>query len=246
MRQRFEGAVTIVTGATRGMGEAIVRALVAEGGRVVFTGRDRGAGAALEAQLAGAAEFVCQDVGVEEDWRAVVSHTLARMGCIDGLVNNAGLMGKNPIEGTTPQQIADLIATNQTSILLGMKYVVGPMRAGGGGSIVNIGSVAALRGMAGISAYSGAKAAVAAMTRAAAIELAPDRIRVNVVHPGPFATRMLSDSMGSEGEEYAKAAVPMGRVGQPREMAGPVLFLLSDESSYITGAELSVDGGLNL
>lgn len=245
-RRRFDDSTTIVTGGTRGMGEAIVRGLVAEGGRVVFGGRDEAAGQALADELGPTVRFIRMDVGDEAGWLQAVGLALGWSGRIDGLVNNAGLMGQNPIADTNPEMLARLVATNQTAILLGLKHVVGPMRSAGRGSIVNIASVAALRGMAGISAYSGVKAAVAGITRAAAAELGPDQIRVNVIHPGPFATRMLSESMGEKGLEYAKTMVPLGRAGQPSEMIGPVLFFLSDESSYVTGAQLSVDGGLAL
>jgi 3alpha(or 20beta)-hydroxysteroid dehydrogenase len=245
-RKRFEDTVTIVTGGTRGMGEAVVRGLVAEGGRVVFGGRDEARGSAIEGELEGAAKFVRHDVGDEESWKDVVRVALDITGRIDGLVNNAGLMGQNPVAETSIELLAKLVSTNQTAVLLGIKHVVGPMRAVGRGSIVNIGSVVVRRGMALVSAYSGAKAAVAGITRSVAMELASDRIRVNAIHPGFFATQMLTDSMGEEGMVIGAETTPLGRVATTDEMVGPVLFLLSDESSFVTGAELDVDGGLSL
>jgi 3alpha(or 20beta)-hydroxysteroid dehydrogenase len=246
MKQRFEDTVTIVTGGTRGMGEALVRGLVAEGGRVVFGGRDEVAGSAIDRELRGRAIYVRQDVGNEDDWKEVVSVALEITGTIDGLVNNAGLMGHNPVAETSMDLLAKLVSTNQTAVLLGIKHVVGPMRAAGRGSIVNTGSVVVRRGMAFVSAYSGAKAAVAGITRSAAMELAPDNIRVNAVHPGFFATQMLIDGVGDEGMAVGTATTPLGRVASADEIVGPVLFLLSDESSFVTGAELDVDGGLSL
>lgn len=243
MPSRLDGQVIIVTGGTRGMGEATVRGIVEGGGQVVFGGRDVVAGEALALELGENAMFVRQDTADEADWVAIVKTAVQAFGRIDGLVNNAGMMGKNPIAETDMALAAELVATNQTAILLGMKHVVPAMRRAGGGSIVNIGSVAVGRGMALISAYSGTKGAVAAISRSAAAELGPDGIRVNTVHPGPIATRMLDDSMGPNAQELIAELTPLGRVGQPSEIAAPVIFLLSADSSYMTGAELAVDGG---
>jgi 3alpha(or 20beta)-hydroxysteroid dehydrogenase len=246
MNDRLSGKVTIVSGGTRGMGEAVVRGIVAAGGQVVLGGRDEPKGLAIAASLGPAARYVRLDVASEDDWRSVHAAAIDAFGRIDGLVNMAGLMGNNPLAETALELVGSLVATNQTSVLLGIKHVVGAMRAAGGGSIVNIGSVAVRRGMAGISAYSGVKAAVAGITRAAAMELAPENIRVNTIHPGVFQTRMLEEAMGTEGITYGAQVTPLGRVAQPEEMVGPIVFLLSDESSFVTGAELSVDGGLSL
>lgn len=243
---RLQGKVVIVTGATRGMGEAIARGIVAQGGKVVLGGRSAAKGQAVAQDIGPNAVFSSLDVGSESDWSAMVSLALRSFGRIDGLVNCAGLMGKNPLAETSLPLLHDLIATNQIGTLLGIKYTVPAMRKSGGGTIVNIGSIAALRGMADISAYSGTKAAIYGITRSAAMELASDNIRVNTINPGVFATQMLEDAMGSEGLTYGAQVTPLGRVGQPEEMVGPVVFLLSDESSFVTGSTLSVDGGLSL
>jgi len=235
-----------VTGGTRGMGEAIVRGLVDEGGRVVFGGRDESAGRVLQEELSDAALYVRQDVGVEADWEQIVATALGITDRIDGLVNNAGVMGHNSVAETSLEQHAQLVATNQTAVLLGIKHVVGPMRTAGRGSIVNIGSVVVRRGWPLVSAYSGTKAAVAGITRSAAMELAPNNIRVNAIHPGSFDTEMLTVGFGENALAIAAEAAPLGRVGDSSEMVGPVLFLLSDDSSYVTGAELDVHGGLSL
>jgi 3alpha(or 20beta)-hydroxysteroid dehydrogenase len=246
MTNRLDGKVVIVTGATRGMGEAIARGIVANGGKVVLGGRGAAQGRAVADSLGGNAIFSQLDVGNEADWEAVTTLTLQRFGKIDGLVNCAGVMGKNPLAETSVELLYSLISTNQIGVLLGIKHCVPAMRVAGGGSIVNIGSIGALRGMADISGYSGTKAAVSGISRSAAMELASANIRVNTIHPGVFATQMLDESMGSEGEIYGAKVTPLGRVGQPHEMAGPVVFLLSDESSFVTGSTLSVDGGLSL
>jgi 3alpha(or 20beta)-hydroxysteroid dehydrogenase len=246
MAGRLSGKVAIVTGGTRGMGEAIVRGIVAESGKVVFGGRDEAAGNAIASDLGNGAYFVRQDVALEEDWRKIVAAALQKFGRINGLVNNAGSMGQHGVSEITMDLAQSLFATNQLAVLLGIKHVVGPMRSIGSGSIVNIGSVAVRRGMARISAYSGVKSAVSGITRSTAMELAPENIRVNAIHPGTFDTRMLAESMGADALAYAADVTPMNRAGNPREMTGPVVFLLSDESSYVTGAELPVDGGLSL
>lgn len=246
MDRRLDGKVVIVTGATRGMGAAIARGIVAHGGKAVLGGRSSAQGQELADKLAPNAVFAPLDVSSEADWSAIVTLALQQFGRIDGLVNCAGVMGKNPIAETSLALLHDLIATNQIGVLLGMKHTVPSMREVGGGAIVNIGSIGALRGMADISAYSGTKAAIHGITRSAAMELANSNIRVNTIHPGVFATQMLEDSMGSEGLTYGAQVTPLGRVGQPEEMIGPVVFLLSDESSFVTGSTLSVDGGLSL
>ena len=154
MRARSRSAIrSIVTGGTRGIGEAIVRGIVAEGGRVVFGGRDEAAGSAISRELGNQAYFVRQDVALEDDWRKIVAVALQAFGRINGLVNNAGSMGQHGVSEITMDLAQSLFATNQLAVLLGIKHVVGPMRSIGSGSIVNIGSVAVRRGMAGISAY---------------------------------------------------------------------------------------------
>jgi 3alpha(or 20beta)-hydroxysteroid dehydrogenase len=246
MSRRLEGKTIIVTGGTRGMGEAIVRGVVAHGGNAVFGGRDSDAGQAIERELGASARFFRLDVRSEADWRAIVAGALEIFGSVDGLVNNAGAMGKNPLAETSLDMATDIVMTNQIAVLLAIKHVVGPMRRAGKGSIVNIGSIAAHRAFSGLSAYSGTKAAVAGITRAAAMELAAEQIRVNTIHPGTFDTQMLTDNMGAEGAAYGAEVTPLKRVGQPSEMVGPVVFLLSDDASFVTGAELAVDGGLAL
>ena len=244
--RRLAGKVVIVTGGTRGMGEALVRGIVAQGGEVVFGGRDAVAGSAIQDSVGAGARYVVHDVARTADWERVVGIALERFGKVTGLVNNAGLAIGARIERATDEQIAAMIGVNQLGVLHGMRRVAAPMRATGGGSIVNVGSAASLRAHAGVAAYAGTKAAVVGMSLAAAAEFAPDNIRVNVVHPGYFDTRLLSEASRGQGAIHGVGRTPLGRVARPDEIVGPVTFLLSDESSFVTGAQLTVDGGLTM
>jgi 3alpha(or 20beta)-hydroxysteroid dehydrogenase len=243
MPSRLDGRVIIVAGGTRGMGEAIVRGIDASGGKVVFGGRDSSSGMAIARELGGDAMFVGLDVTSEQAWREIVQQAVATFGRVDGLVNCAGISESMSLGETDLGRVAQLVATNQTSFLMGMKHVLPAMRAVGGGSIVNIGSVSATRGFVNLTAYAATKGAVAALSKSAALELAPEGIRVNTIHPGPFMTKMLMDSLGEGAHEFVAKVTPMARGGEPAEIAGPVIFLLSDDSSFVTGAELAVDGG---
>lgn len=239
----MSGKVVIVTGATGGQGEAEVRLLVASGAKVVFGGRNVEAGQQIANDLGESAIFHKHDVGNEAEWEEIVNLTLQRFGCIDGLINNAGVTITGLVTEIDAETVMAGIRTNQLGQLLGMKHVVPAMRRGGGGSIVNIGSEAGMRGAPKAIAYSGSKAAVAGMTRTASAELAGDGIRVNLVVPGPIDTPMIENAVGKGKAKEMGKIVPLGRVGEAIDVAHAVLFLLSDEASFITGAELAVDGG---
>lgn len=241
---RLAGKVVIVTGGTRGMGEAIVRGVVHHGGKVVFGGRDETAGTAIANALGEDAAYVRQDVTARDDWVRIVETALTRFGRITGLVNNAGEAHSATLRNITDQDFARQVAVNQTSVMLGMQHVVAPMRDHGSGSIVNVSSPAGVRAHPGLVPYAGAKAAVVGMSLAAAGELAHRAIRVNVIVPGFFATRLLDESSGGQGRSIGAERTPMRRVASPEEIVGPVVFLLSDEASFVTGATLAVDGGL--
>jgi 3alpha(or 20beta)-hydroxysteroid dehydrogenase len=243
MEQRLSGKTIIVSGGTRGMGEAVVRGIVRHGGQVAFGGRDAAAGNAIAQELGADALFVPQDVSLAADWKNIVHQAQERFGAISGLVNNAGYAGSGRLAKITDDEIHKTIAVNQIGVLLGMRELLPALAANGGGSIVNISSSAGVKAHAGINAYAGAKAAVIGMTRSAALELAPQRIRVNAIIPGFFATRLLDESSRGTGRERGAALTPLGRTAEPEEMVGPVVFLLSDESSFVTGAQLAVDGG---
>lgn len=243
MSGRLENKVVLLSGGTRGMGEAQVRAMVAEGAHVIFGGRDGAAGSAIEDALDGRAVYSKLDVTKADDWKAMVARAVDRFGRIDGLVNNAGFGVTRPLAEISDAEWADVIAVNQTGVFLGMRETVGAMLASGGGSIVNVASPAGTKAHVNLVAYSAAKAAVIGMSRAAAKELAGRGVRVNVFIPGYFATRLLMESSNGQGLERGAQMTPMGRVGDPAESVGAILYLLSDESSFVTGTQIAADGG---
>lgn len=243
MTGRLEGKVAIVTGGTRGMGEAEVRALVAQGACVVFGGRDVTAGHKIATELGANACYVRQDVSKEEDWRHIVEVAEQRFGSVTSLVNNAGMQVNSPITEMEQDDLDRLYQVNQLGPLLGMKHVVPAMRRVGGGSIVNIGSPAGVKGLPTITAYAGTKAALSGITKSAAAELAPEQIRVNIVIPGFFDTQMLADITGGRAAKIGSAVTPMKRIAQPQEITGTIIYLLSDDSLFVTGTEIRVDGG---
>ncbi len=239
----MQGEVIIVTGGTRGQGEAEVRLLVKAGAQVVFGGRDEVDGQRIADELGPQVRFRRQDVGVEADWIDLVAYTETEFGKITGLVNNAGVTITGSLAEVDAETVMAGLRINQLGQLLGMKHVVPALRRNGGGSIVNIGSEAGVRGAPGAIAYSGSKAAVAAMTRTAAAELASEGIRVNVVVPGPIDTPMIERAAGAGAAAKMGSIIPLGRVGQPEDVAPAVVFLLSKQAGFITGAELVIDGG---
>ena len=238
------GKIVLISGGARGQGAAEARMLVASGARVVIGDVLDERGQALAAELGDAAVYVHQDVTREADWAAAVGAAV-RMGGLHGLVNNAGIYQPRSLMDTDAELFERHMRVNQLGCFLGMKAAVPAMELAGGGSIVNISSVAGLRGSPHALAYSATKWALRGMTKAAAIDLASRKIRVNSVHPGPIATEML-DVRTPEENARRLDRVPMGRQGSAEEVAKLVLFLLSDESSYMTGAEVAIDGGATL
>lgn len=238
---RLNGKVAIITGAARGQGAAEARLFVEEGASVVLTDVDEG-GHALAAELAPDSVFLKHDVGDPVMWAHVVATTLARFGRVDILVNNAGIYVPGPLASTSLADFERHISVNQIGPFLGMQAVLAPMRAAAGGAIVNVSSAAAMRGLPGQLAYATTKWALRGMTKCAASELAPLGIRVNSVHPGLVDTPMLG---GNSPEQLAalRAMVPMRRLARATEIADLVLFLCTDAASYITGAEIMIDGG---
>ena len=232
---RMDGKVVLVTGAARGMGAAHARRLTEEGATVVVTDVLDEEGAKTAADLGSRYEHL--DVREEDDWRRVVGG----LDRLDVLVNNAGVLLMATLEETPLADYLEVVAVNQVGTFLGMQAAAPVMRAGGGGSIVNISSSAALRGGGRLLAYSAAKWAVRGMTKCAALELAQDGIRVNSVHPGTVVTPMTGDD-AAELDELC-AGLPAARAARPEEVSALVLFLASDESAYCTGSEFVVDGG---
>jgi len=239
---RLTGKVAIITGSAQGMGAAHAKLFVENGAKVVLTDLNEEKGNAFAAELGENAIFVKQNVTSEEDWATVIAKAEEAFGPVNILVNNAGItMAKNMLE-VTLEEYKRIVDINQVSVFLGMKSVASSMAKAGGGSIVNISSMNGLVG--GAIGYTDTKFAVRGMTKAAALNLAPMGIRVNSVHPGVIATPMVvQEDTKAAVEEFSKH-IPLKRVAQPEEVSKMVLFLASDDSSYSTGSEFVIDGGL--
>jgi 3alpha(or 20beta)-hydroxysteroid dehydrogenase len=242
MGSRLEGKVAVVTGAAMGMGAEVTRRFVAEGARVVLADIDHAAAKELAGELGRDAIVVPHDVSDEASWDEVVSAGLTSFGGLDILINNAGVWRTAPLVEQTVADFDQIIAVNLRGVFLGMRAVAEPMRSRGGGSIVNTSSTAGLVGLANMVAYGASKWGVRGMTKVAAVELGRWGIRVNSIHPGGVDTPMTSSlRYGRDGGSAPQ--LPLGRYGTPADIADLHLFLASDESSWITGAEICIDGG---
>jgi 3alpha(or 20beta)-hydroxysteroid dehydrogenase len=241
---RLDGKIAIVSGGARGMGASHARAIVREGGRVVAFDVQEGEGPALTADLGPAAfSFVRGDVTKSADWEAVVAHCRRTFGPANVLVNNAGISPVQSLATVTEAEFRRVVDINQVGTFLGMQAVLPALREAGIGSIVNIASSAAHVGFPDIFSYVGSKWAVRGMTKAAALELAPFNIRVNTVCPGDTDTPMIHEVAGaSDGAVPRPEELPLGRFARPEEISAAVVFLASDEASYISGSDLVVDG----
>lgn len=239
---RLQDKVIIITGAAQGMGETHARLCLAEGAKVVLTDINADKGEALAKELGDNALFIKHDVTNEDDWTQVVKRTEDKFGQIDVLVNNAGITTHKSILDTSVESYRKILEINQVSVFLGTKAVIPSMIEGKQGSIINISSINGLVG--GAIGYTDSKFAVRGMTKAAALECAPHGIRVNSIHPGVIATPMIMQGDTKDAVEAFAKSIPMKRVAQPEEVSGIVLFLASDDSSYSTGSEFIVDGGL--
>ncbi|MBN9618538.1 MAG: glucose 1-dehydrogenase [Actinobacteria bacterium] len=242
---RLDGKTAIITGAARGQGAAAARLFVAEGAHVVIGDVLDDVGAALAADLGPAATYRHLDVSSEADWQTVVDETVQEHGGVDVLVNNAGILRFAALPDMALDDYLRIVNINQVGTFLGMKTVAKPMIAAGSGSIVNISSVEGLAGMPYLTAYTSTKFAIRGMTKVAALELGPLGIRVNSVHPGMIETDMVKDAAGGHDVDLSPAAkrIPLRRMGQAEDIAEVVLFLASERSAYVTGAELAADGG---
>ena len=241
---RFSDRVFLISGGARGLGSAQARLLVAEGGKVVIGDVLVEEGGRLAGELGPACRFIALDVTSESQWHDAVA-LAERLGRLHGLVNNAGVYAPLPLLDTDTAQFERHMRINQLGTFLGMQAVVPAFERGGGGAIVNMSSTVALRSAPNAIAYTATKWAVRGMTKAAALELAPKNIRVNSVHPGPIDTNML-DVRSREENLRRVQQVPMKRLGTKEEIAALVLFLLSDDSRYMTGSEVAMDGGASL
>jgi 3-oxoacyl-[acyl-carrier protein] reductase len=242
---RLKDRVAIVTGGGSGFGAAICRRFVEEGAKVVVVDCRREGGDAVARETG--AVFVQADVASEADTRRMIATAVERFGRLDILVNNAGApQAPTPITDTDEHDFDRLMAVNAKAIALAAKHAVPILRRQGGGVILNTVSVAAIRPRPNLAAYNASKGAALVLSKSLAIELAPDRIRVNAVCPGPGDTPMLATFVGGESEAHRAAflqSIPLGRLCAPGDVAGTMVFLASDEASFITGAVIEVDGG---
>jgi NAD(P)-dependent dehydrogenase (short-subunit alcohol dehydrogenase family) len=244
-RGRVAGKVALITGGARGMGAAHARALAREGAKVAIADISAEVGQRLAAELrsaGGEASYYDHDVTDWDGWREVVVAVEQTHGLIDVLVNNAGVQVRSVGIEALDDEWAKVTAVNQRGVFLGMRAVIPGMARNGGGSIINVASVAALVGLRGSIPYQASKAAVLGLTRGAAVTYGRDNIRVNAICPGLVVTGM-TESASAAAVEAIKAQIPLGRDGHPEEVSAAVVFLASDESSYITGVALPIDGG---
>jgi cyclopentanol dehydrogenase len=245
---RLDGKVALISGGARGQGAVEARMFVREGAAVVFGDVLDTEGTKVEAEiraLGAKATYVHLDVTREADWRAAVATAVQAYGQLNVLVNNAGILFRSKIEDTSEDDWDRIMAVNVKGVFLGTKAAIPAMRKAGGGSIINISSTAGLVGSpGGTAAYTATKGAVRLFTKSTAIQHAREGIRCNSVHPGPIATDMIKDVLADQKAwEGRLRRLPMGRAGTADEVAYGVLYLASDESSYVTGSELVIDGG---
>ena len=245
---RLDGKVALITGGARGMGKSHVRHFAAEGAKVVFGDVLDDRGEYVAARLGGeSCRYVHHDVTSEADWAGAVATAVETFGKLDVLVNNAGILRFATIAEMPLADFRRIMDVNAAGCWLGMKSVIGPMTAAGGGSIVNVSSIEGFAGAAGLSAYSASKFAIRGMTRTAARELGQFGIRVNSVHPGGVMTSMVLEAAAARadpGDAGFIEKMPLARFAEPAEISRLVVFLASDEASYSTGSEFVADGGI--
>ncbi|HAE26639.1 MULTISPECIES: SDR family NAD(P)-dependent oxidoreductase [Hyphomonas] len=264
MTGRVEGKIACITGAANGIGRCVALTLAKEGATVIATDLQREAGVSLAAEIeaaGGNAMFIQHDVTAEADWDTVIATIRDVFGRLDALVNNAGIgLPSSPVTRVGLDDWKRLMAVNVDGPFLGVKHALPLMREHGGGSIINVSSIAGIKASANASAYCASKGAVRLFTKSVALECAAanDGIRVNSVHPGIVETAIWDTLIGTAPEEsgsrprgatlaaFTSNAVPLGRPGLPEEIAAGILWLASDESSYVTGTELVIDGARSI
>jgi 3(or 17)beta-hydroxysteroid dehydrogenase len=252
---RVSGKVAIVTGGSKGLGEADVRLFVQEGAQVIFTDIDKAAGAALAAEMGSAARFIPHDVRKEDEWVALIDTVMADYGRLDILVNNAGVVKLGSVESQTTEDFHFMMSVMANGTYFGCKHAIPAMRKSGGGSIVNISSIASVQGEGYVFGYSAAKGAIESMTRSIAVYcgLSGENIRCNSVHPSGTLTPMVMDV----GAELADQGVieklglenknlPASKLAEPIDIAHLVLFLASDESRFVNGAAYRIDNAMSV
>ena len=247
---RLEGKSCLISGGSKGLGAAQARLFAREGARVAVGDILDAEGARLvdELRASGAdALYVRLDVTSESDWERAVSAVMEEFGALDVLVNNAGIYNRAPVEDTTLEEWDRVMDVNSTGVFLGTKHSIPAMRRSGGGSIVNMSSVAGLVGSRTQTVYNASKGAVRLLTKSTAVQYAAAGIRANSVHPGVIETDMINEVIRTDEERATRMSLtPIGRFGTAEDVANGVLFLASDEASYVTGAELVIDGGLTV
>ena len=246
---RLDGKVAIISGGARGQGAMEARMFAGEGAKVVIGDLLDAEGRAVAAEIAeagGDCAYVHLDVTSEDDWRAAVETAVSQYGKVDVLVNNAGILMNGRVEDTTSEAWDAVLDVNAKGVFLGTRAVIGEMRKAGGGSIVNISSVAGIVGSPNMTAYNASKGAVRLLTKSTAVQYGGEGIRANSIHPGPIDTDMIrlvwQDPSRSREETIART--PLGRLGTVEDIAYGAMFLASDESSFMTGSELVMDGGV--
>jgi len=247
---RVADKVVLVSGAGSGIGRATAKLLAAEGATVIVTDINQPGGLETVQQIGGKARFEEHDTAKEQDWKRIIDGVMAREGKLNGLVNNAGIAGPFPstFETETVEQWRRMLSINVEGVFLGCKYGVPAMRRSGGGSIVNTSSLAAFLGTPALSAYGASKGAVRQFTKTVAMDCARKgyRIRCNSVHPGIIMTPMGQGILPNDkARERALRTIPIGEFGAPEDIAYGILYLISDESRFVTGTELVIDGGMN-
>ena len=245
---RLEGKVALISGGARGMGAEEAALFAREGAKVVIGDVLEAEGEAVAQDIkeaGGEAEFIRLDVTREDDWEAAITLAVQRYGKLDILVNNAGIDGASMVEDTTEEQWDRVMDVNAKGVFLGTRYAIPEMRRAGGGSIINISSQLGIVGMIESSPqYQASKGAVRLLTKSTAVQYAAEGIRCNSVHPGPIVTPMTESRRGDPAvQELMESRIPLGRYGEAIEVAYGVLYLASDESSFVTGSELVIDGG---
>jgi 3alpha(or 20beta)-hydroxysteroid dehydrogenase len=244
---RLEGKVALVTGAAGGIGAAAARRLAQEGARLLLTDADEDGARRVARELGGErADALGHDVTSEEQWQAVLAHALEAHGRVDVLVNNAGVFLAKPLTQTSVEEFRRVLDVNVTGVFLGMRTVAPAMVERQAGSVINISSVAGLIGPPFLTAYAASKWAVRGITKVAAKEFAQSGVRVNSLHPGQIDTDMNTRQREQTPELIDKLirGIPLRRIGQPEEVAEAIVYLASDESVYVTGSELAIDGGV--
>lgn len=247
---RLDGKISIITGASKGLGEANSRLFIGEGAKVILTDIDKEAGEALAAELGDNAEFIYQDVREEQGWQTLIDDVVARYGGLDVLVNNAGVVKPGTIESQTMDEYDFIMDVSTRATFMGCKYAIPAMTKSGGGSIINMASIASIQSIPRVAAYAAAKGAIQALTINVAGHCAENQldIRCNCLNPSSIDTPMVQNIRAKfmQNAEEAAKLVPKGEIGEPNDVAHAVVFLASDESKFINGVNIPLDYGKSI